>query len=413
MTLLLERLKNFFTRYKSFEDWVFSTRFLEFLFLAVALGLSGLVRYLGIRFESGDYLAYLSDWYDYITAHNYWLALRDNFSNYNPPYLYLLIIASSFGGDRLISIKLISIIFDYILAVLVYFVVKNLIKNKPLKSENQNQLIPAKSIPILAFFSILFSPNIILNSAVWSQSDVIYTVFLVASFWFLLKDKFIWTIVFFTAAVSFKLQAIFLIPILAVLFVKRKITLLHFLVAPVVYLIMMLPAAIAGKSWGDIFKVYTEQGNAYQDLTKNAPSLWALFGGADYEIFSNFGFGLAGIFVLGLVYLFWKKDIQDKAKYWLNLGLISAVAIPWFLPKMHDRYFFVADVLSIIYAFYFPKKFWLAIVINLTSFLVYTNYLFGSETVSLPILSLVIFGVIVYLLYSNLNKIYKEKATTV
>ncbi|MFM7855384.1 MAG: hypothetical protein ACKO96_26525, partial [Flammeovirgaceae bacterium] len=157
---------------------------MEFLFLVVALGLSGLVRYLGIRFESGDYLAYLSNWYDYIAAHNYWLALKDNFSNYNPPYLYLLIIASSFGGDKLISIKLISILFDYILAVLVYFVVKNLIKNKVSKPENQKRSISTKSIAILAFFSVLFSPNIILNSAVWSQSDVIYTVFLVASFWF-------------------------------------------------------------------------------------------------------------------------------------------------------------------------------------------------------------------------------------
>jgi Gpi18-like mannosyltransferase len=398
-----KQIIKFFLKYKKIEDYVFSSRFFGVLFFIVGLAISGWIRYSAIKYESGDYGSYLSPWYDYITNHGYWSALKDNFSNYNPPYLYLLIIASLFGGDKLISIKLISIIFDYILAILVYFVVKFLVDSKNTSNGSVSPKKLSKFIPTIAFFGILFSPNIILNSSVWSQSDVIYTAFLVASFWFLLKEKFIWTIAFFTVAVSFKLQAIFFIPILILLFIKRKVTLLHFLVAPIVYFLMMLPAVIAGKTWNAVFDVYVGQQNTYRDLTKNAPSLYVWFGGADYELFSIFGFGLAVIFGLMLCVIFWKKKLENKEEYWLNLTLLSAVGIPFVLPKMHDRYFFIADVISIIYAYYFPKKFWIPIVINLTSFLVYLKYLFGSEVLSLPILSMVIFSVIVYLIKENVR----------
>ena len=399
----IKQIKKFFLKYKTIEGYVFSSGFFGVLFFIVGLAISGWIRYSAIKYESGDYGSYLSPWYDYITSNGYWSALKDNFSNYNPPYLYLLIIASLFGGDKLISIKLISIIFDYILAILVYFVVKFLVDSKYTSNDSTSPKKLSKFIPIIAFFGILFSPNIILNSSVWSQSDVIYTAFLVAGFWFLLKEKFIWTIAFFTVAVSFKLQAIFFIPILILLFIKRKITLLHFLVAPIVYFLMMMPAVIAGKTWNAVFDVYVGQQNTYRDLTKNAPSLYVWFGGADYELFSKFGFGLAVIFGLILCVIFWKKKLENKEEYWLNLTLLSAVGIPFVLPKMHDRYFFIADVISIIYAYYFPKKFWIPIVINLTSFLVYLKYLFGSEVLSLPILSMVIFSVIVYLIKENVR----------
>lgn len=405
MSSIVELTKKLFLKYKKIEDYLFSYRFFGILFFIVGLVISGWVRYSAIEYESGDYGSYLSPWYDYITNHGYWSALKDNFSNYNPPYLYFLVIASMFGGDKLISIKLISIIFDYILAVIVYFVVKFLLDSKDSSNDSISSKKLSKFIPVIAFFGILFSPNIILNSSVWSQSDVIYTTFLIAGLWFLLKEKFIWTIVFFTIAVSFKLQAVFLIPLLILLFIKRKITLLHFLVAPIVYFLMMLPAAIAGKSWSDIFAVYTGQQNTYRDLTKNAPSLYVWFGGADYEIFSRFGFGLAIIFGLILCVIFWKRKFENKEQYWLDLALLSAIGIPFVLPKMHDRYFFIADVVSIIYAYYFPKKFWIPIVLNLISLLVYLKYLFGAETLPLPILSLGIFGIIVYLIKENVREI--------
>ena len=52
--------------------------------------------------------------------------------------------------------------------------------------------------------------------------------------------------------------------------------------------------------------------------------------------------------------------------------------MPFFLPKMHDRYFYLAEVLSFLVAFYFPGGWLLAIGYQLVSGLTYSVYLIRS-----------------------------------
>jgi Gpi18-like mannosyltransferase len=69
-----------------------------------------------------------------------------------------------------------------------------------------------------------------------------------------------------------------------------------------------------------------------------------------------------------------------------------ALAIPFLLPEMHERYFYLADVLSIIYAFYFPRYFYVAVIMQLCSLLSYAPYLMNTQVVNL---AYVAFGVLV------------------
>src|ERR671932_2488062 len=57
-----------------------------------------------------DYTMFVSQWYDFIQTHGGFAALRYNFSNYNPPYLYL------------IALKSISVVFDVVLAFFTYLI---------------------------------------------------------------------------------------------------------------------------------------------------------------------------------------------------------------------------------------------------------------------------------------------------
>ena len=46
----------------------------------------------------------------------------------------------------------------------------------------------------------------------------------------------------------------------------------------------------------------------------------------------------------------------------LLVAALSAAAMPYVLPRMHDRYFFIADLLSLAVAFVYPR-YWLAAVL--------------------------------------------------
>jgi Gpi18-like mannosyltransferase len=57
-------------------------------------------------------------------------------------------------------------------------------------------------------------------------------------------------------------------------------------------------------------------------------------------------------------------------------------------PLMHERYFFPADVLSVAYAFYVPRRFWVPILVSLCSTLSYLPFLFGVEPVPVGLLAI-------------------------
>ena len=76
------------------------------------------------QFVSDDYTYFLSPWYDYLAAHGL-EGLKDNFANYNMPYLYMLYILTNIAIPKLLAIKLLSILFDIALAVSIFLVVKH------------------------------------------------------------------------------------------------------------------------------------------------------------------------------------------------------------------------------------------------------------------------------------------------
>ena len=77
-----------------------------------------------------------------------------------------------------------------------------------------------------------------------------------------------------------------------------------------------------------------------------------------------------------------------------------AIAIPFLLPEMHDRYFYLADVLSIVAAFYFPRMFYIAVGVQLCSLLSYAPYLINTEIIGL---SYVAVGVLILVIITTVD----------
>jgi len=86
--------------------------------------------------------------------------------------------------------------------------------------------------------------------------------------------------------------------------------------------------------------------------------------------------------------MIYKSQVELTSSLLIELSLISVIIMPLVLPKMLDRYFYPADVLSILFAFYFPSYFYIPIGMNIISFFAYQPTLFGTEPVAIPILAL-------------------------
>ena len=83
----------------------------------------------------------------------------------------------------------------------------------------------------------------------------------------------------------------------------------------------------------------------------------------------------------------------------------------FFLPAMHERYLFMADILAIIVIFQF-KKYWVFVLsVQFISLLAYTPFLFGTEIIphqDVALVFLVLLSYVSVLLYHQLRLSQKK-----
>ena len=71
--------------------------------------------------QTGDYTHYLAPWLHFIQTHVYAASLKFDFYNYTPAYIYILIGIARVGVYPLYAIKIVSVLFEYLMA---YFIGK-------------------------------------------------------------------------------------------------------------------------------------------------------------------------------------------------------------------------------------------------------------------------------------------------
>lgn len=307
-------------------------------------------------------------WYRYIATHGGFRALADNFANYNPPYLYLLAAATYIRPalSPAVAIKGIAVLGEFAVAASMYRLVR--------------LRFPTGWMPWVAYAVVLFAPTVILNGTVWGQSDALPTACLLLCVYSACRDRPLATVVWFTVAFAIKLQAVFLGPVLLLLFVERRIPWRYLLAAPIVYVLLLAPAALAGRPWGDLARIYVDQmtwvpENQGAMLTLNAPTIHAFIPNTYYHVAHLAGTLAAGL--AGLLLAFsgrWRRGPLDPEGL-IRTATLSAALVPFLLPAMHERYFYAADLFSIAQAFYVPSLAPVALGFQLTSGLAYRVFL--------------------------------------
>jgi Gpi18-like mannosyltransferase len=258
-------------------------------------------------------------------------ALGGEFSNYNFPYMFLLFLGSLLPAEPHYAIKIVSLAGDCLLALSVRGVVQ--------------QLQPARIRPEAVALIALFLPTVLLNASMWGQCDSIYSSFLLLSLRSLLRDDRPHAWLWWAVALSFKLQAVFFLPALALIALRNRHSLaLPAMAAGVWALLSSLPV-LFGRTLTSTFSVYFHQ-TQEDNLVAGATNIYAWFpstSATEGRVPALLVCGAALLIVAGA---YWRgPDSVDRR---VLLAITVVTLCPFLLPQMHDRYFFAAEVMALL-----------------------------------------------------------------
>lgn len=404
---IINKISDLFYSFLHHYDLLIYVAIITILALALRISLLDCIR--------GDYTSFLNPWYTKIYNEGV-SALGYSFGDYTPAYYYLLFLLSLFRISPesilvLHGIKWISIIFDLLLAIFASLICYKITKNK------------VKSL--LTYTLVVFGLTVFLNSSLWGQCDSIYASFCLMAIYFILKNKPNTSMICYGLAFCFKVQSIFILPLFIVMFLRRQFKLRYLLWIPLIYLLMALPSCFVAENFfirlGEIFSVFYNQSvNSYKEVTLNAGSFYALiFTNFKEENFiSAFALFLAIAIIGTYIFLIYRSKEKFSNKTWVKIALVFAMIFPYFLPHMHERYFYIVDVLICVYALINPKKFYVAILAITNSMIGYMVYLWNIPFINVvpqeqsdPTKALSFrFGAIIYLIAIIIVSIdlYKE-----
>jgi Gpi18-like mannosyltransferase len=427
--------------------------FIDIIFGAVMITLGVLVRIMISNMESGDYIYSFADWMKEIrNAHTAGLPYTgivpggdDHLStfDYNCLYQYLLVFMNLFsdgGGNDIFLVKMPSIIADVVMAVTFFRIVF--------------EMTTSSWKSMMAMGVCLAIPTVLLNSGAWAQNDSIYTSFLLLSFLSLIKGRDFRTWLYFAIAFCWKQQAIFLAPVLIIAWLRNKTKIRYILCVPVMYVLVIIPAAIAGalvpskvtvdiasladtgnvswisdfavngeslvlepvgRSFGSLLGIYGHQVSMFSRLTMNYPNIYTIIYSDIDKTLRQMIITCGEVFtvmLLGiLAYYLYNKKFKDDKLFYLTLVVFVSQLVVYCLPCMHERYGYVAEVFAFIYGMFGFGRLILAIVLQFITLVTYTRFLWGASssltTANLVVFAFMLLGIILLLgkdLYSQVHK---------
>lgn len=381
-------------------DSIVSTneRTVYFVFLVFITMMAMLMRISLFPIESGDYHQFLHPWFVQLKEAGGLLGIGVEIGDYMPPYFYILALLTYLPVKDLIAIKLVSCIADIILASMVFRLVRLRWRNP--------------GCATAAYCVVLFLPSVFLNSAAWAQCDAIFVSALLAFLYHASLNHSNRAVFWYAVAFVFKLQAVFLGPMVLYLLLKRRIYLRSIWIFPAVYLAACLPAAMMGRNLWDLLTVYFNQAKQYNLLAMFLPNPYTWFGDSTSPEISRAGVFLAGSIVLCTLFYLWRHHHRLTNGWLVSLALFFSVLVPFLLPHMHERYYYLADVLSIVFVFYFPQKWYVPVAICTTSAYTVCHNLFNTDFVPVQYLSILILVVLLLIGRHILSqmKLLKESA---
>ncbi len=382
-------------------------RFFDLLFALIIFLFGMMVRLSVYPIESGDYKGFLVKWLEECDRAGGigYLGITPGINdestiNYAWMYQYVIILIhylSSFT-EGLFLIKHVSVIFDLVCSVTIMRITYIACDKNAKKA-------------ILSFALALLLPTVVINGAAWGQCDSIYTAFALLAILHLIKGNDARMFIYLGLSYSFKQQVIFLFPLLVIMWIKGKIKLKYIFWFPAVLFITMIPALLAGREFSELVGIYSDQVGEYSELTKNYPSIYTVVNQnldvAMNNVIISMG-TLLTISVLGILVYYLRDKIKEiNSELTITIAIFTVELCLFMLPAMHERYGYMAEILSVVYAVINPKRLAVCAAMQFVSLVTYSRFLFGSMVHDMWPLTVMLIFVLCYVgydLYMQLDK---------
>jgi Gpi18-like mannosyltransferase len=312
--------------------------------------------------EPRDMALFQRPWLQHIVHYGPVGAFAHPFSNYTPAYLYLLAVTSLFHGsmEAMYLVKLLSVAGTAFAALAVADLVKAMGGDR--------------RWAVLLFIM----PSAVINAALLAQCDALWAgacVFGVAA---MIRGRTVASLAWCGAALAFKAQSVFIAPFIIGALIGRRVPVWQWAVPGLTFVAMMLPAWLAGWPAWDLAMVYPSQPSWIQLAGRLAnPWMFAtVFAPQAAPSFYWIGFAAVAAASIGIAAL--TATSVNNRRAMLLLALLSSIALPFFFPKMLERYFFLADLLSLALAISCRGRATalIAVAVQLASFLSLLTYMY-------------------------------------
>lgn len=386
---------------------------------------TALARVSMLDYVSSDYQSFLVGWLDVFRTGGF-KTLGENVGDYNLIYQYVLLLISKAPLKDLYLVKLFTVLFDYGLALTMMQATGYFASEKA-------------KVPVLLIVMAL--PTVLINGACWGQCDTVYVCFIVLSLYLVKTKRPALSAAMLALAFAFKLQTIFFFPIVLLGLIHGEYKPKHALVFAAAYLVTMIPALLAGRPFMDALSVYANQsmGQYYDRLTYNAPNLYTffpmmLFSNSQEYTWMRYIDGVskdsanpylrddlmpmmqnaalyACVLLTLLVVLYWLTHAKEVTPdMTLDLALFFAIFLPFVMPKIHERYFFLADMLSILYAARYRNRRFMPLLVVGASLMSYMPILTRQRPVDERVLGLMMLAALVVVSRDILWKMRRSRA---
>lgn len=345
-------------------DWIIRRKNVIFFLIVTVFACAARVG--ALDYMTRDMELCLIPWAEAFRAKDGFSAMREQIGDYNILYQTIIVLLTRLPGSLIHLYKYVSIFFDFLLALGSAWVITK---------ETGGKAFDFTFDAVYAL--IIFLPTVFLNSAVWGQCDSMYGCLCLLALYTLYKEHYIPSFIALGIALALKLQAVFIVPVYIYLYICRKnFSLLNFLITLAVLWATGIPAYLQGRPLTTVFDIYMLQMSEYAGMTFNGTTFWVLFF-PDYQSMHICAILVTMLVLGGFLFYFLSKGKHLKTDFesFLIVAAWSAWTCVLFLPGMHERYTYLADLLLVLLAILSAKyRPYALLSVGITG-ITYTNYL--------------------------------------